>query len=202
MKRESKLGPASAILFGALAFSLASADQIFSDRAAFIAATAADVIIDFEGLPVGPVIGDPWWAQGVAFDEAGVGDNMALADGNGADFNIYATGGQSANIDISLASDIYAFGLGIFSNQVQNSGERIIFYGASNLILENIEMPATGPGTSEFVGYVADEPIVLVEFIEDDADGDYVGIGDIALRNGALVGIESQSWGQIKATFR
>ncbi len=79
----------------ALAVPSAHAEQIFSDRAEFLAATSADVVIDFESTPPGPVVGDPWLADGVTFDEAGVGDIMVIGDGSGADLNIYAAGART-----------------------------------------------------------------------------------------------------------
>ncbi len=40
-------------------------------------------------------------------------------------------------------------------------------------------MPLTDFLTTEFVGYIADVPIALVQFVED-TEGDFVGIGDVA----------------------
>jgi hypothetical protein len=178
------------------------ADQIFTDRTEFLIATGSDVTIDFESDPIGPVIGDPWLAQGIVFDEAGVGDNMAIADGGGAENIIYALGGQQADIDITLVDGTQAFGLGVFSNDIQDPGERIIFYGLFDEVLANVEMPLTGRQTTEFVGYLADQPIVRVEFVESDTDADYVGIGDVAFRSEGPIGFETRTWGQIKDLYR
>ncbi len=202
MKRKPLLSLPLAVGLCAVAVSFAHAEQVFSDRAAFLTATSADVVIDFESTPAGPVVGDPWLPQGVAFDEAGVGDNMAVGDGNGADFNIYAAGGQDADIDLTLGSGIYAFGLAIFSNNIQMAGEKIVFYGASDAVLADVEMPLTTFSGSAFVGFIADEPIVRIAFVESDVDGDWVGIGEVVFRNGPLVGVEVLSWGQIKASYR
>jgi hypothetical protein len=155
------------------------AAQVFSDRAAFVASISNAVMIDFESAPLGPVVGDPWLSNGVFFDQAGVGDNMAIGAGGGANRNIYALGGEAADIDISLSGPVQAFGLGIFSNDQHSTAERIVFFSSDNSILANVEMPLTGFQGTAFIGFLADAPLVSrVAFIED-ADGDYVGIGDV-----------------------
>ena len=106
---------------------------------------------------------------------------MAIGDGSGADLNIYAQGGESADIDISFPGQgPLACGIAVFSNSVQTApGERLVFYGEGDAVLVSVDMPETATGTSEFVGYTADVPIVRVAFIENSNDGDYVGIGEV-----------------------
>jgi hypothetical protein len=159
----------------------AVADDLFTDRQTFYDAFDNEIVIGFENEPPGPVVGDPWVAQGVVFDEAGVGDNMIVGDGGGADNNIYAGGGNYADIEITFPSPVVAFGLGVFSNNVQRVDERIIFYGENDIVLLDVQMPLTGFGSSEFVGYHTDVLIFRVAFVENDSDSDYVGIGDVAL---------------------
>ena len=154
--------------------------QLYYDRDEFLSAIVNEIVIDFEDQLLGPVIGDPWLENGIVFDEAVIGDNMTIGDGDGADRNIYAFGGEMADIDITFPDGVAAFGLGIFSNDVHDPGERIIFYDLHDSLLANVEMPMTAFQGTAFVGYVADAPMISkVAFIETDGDDDYVGIGDV-----------------------
>ena len=167
--------------FGLLCPSHGYAGQLYFDRGEFLSAIVNEVVIDFEDQPLGPIAGDPWLADGILFDQAGVGNNMTIGGGGSANKNIYALGGESADIDITFPNLVAAFGLGIFSNYVQDPSERIIFYTPSDSILANVEMPLTASQGTVFVGYVADAPMISkVAFIEANGDGDYVGIGDVA----------------------
>ena len=170
-----------AVILGSSWASLGYADQLYTDRAAFLAAIVDEVVIDFEAEPLGAVVGDPWLADGIVFDEAGVGDNMTIGGGGGADKNIYAPSSRDADIDITFPNPVLAFGLGVFSNDVQSPGERIIFHGTGGAVLKNVEMPLMPSQGTEFVGYIADaQTIVKVEFIEGNGDGDWAGVGDVA----------------------
>lgn len=156
--------------------------QLYFNRSEFLSAIENEVVIDFEDEPTGPVGGDPWISYGIVFDEAGVGDNMAIGNGGGANKNIYALGGESADIYITFPGTLTAFGLDVFSNQEHRSSERIIFYDIYDSVLANVEMPQTALQGTAFVGYIADEPMISkVTFIEGNNEGDYAGIGDVAL---------------------
>ena len=155
--------------------------QRYMDRLSFYNAVQGETILDFESETLGPIIGDPWLANGIVFDAAGGGDNMALANGGGSDNNIYAMGGEDVDIDITMTSPVLAFGLGIFSNTAHTSSERIIFLSSTDEVLLDYEMPVTGVRESVFIGYVSDtSEISKIMFIEDNNDNDYVGIGDVA----------------------
>jgi hypothetical protein len=179
----------------------ATAEEIHYDRVAFAARLIEPVAIDFEGEADGPIIGDPWLALGVVFDELGTGDNMGIADGGGVNRNIYALGGEEADIQVSFpTTPTIAFGLGIFSNDIQDPSERIIFYGQGDLVLLDIEMPHTGVQTDAFIGFIADEPILRVELTDAD-DTDYFGIGDVIFA-GDSVPTAIESWSSIKQFYR
>ena len=180
----------------------AGADEVYLDRAGFIAAVDDPTFIDFEDQSVGPVVGDPWLGLGIVFDEAGVGDNMAIGDGDGNDMNIYALGGQDADIDVSFpAQGASACGIAVFSNDVQIPGERLVFFGEGDVVLADVEMPLAPGGTSEFVGYVADVAIVRVAFIEGDGDGDYVGMGEVVFKQRQLNPVAPITWSRIKRLY-
>jgi hypothetical protein len=158
------------------------AGQLYSNRSQFLSALEDEIVIDFEDQPIGNVAGDPWFSYGIAFDESGPGDNMAIGGGGGANKNIYALGGESADIDIAFPAALSAFGLDVFSNHKHGRNERIVFYDRYGSILANVEMPLTAFRGTAFVGYVCDAPIISgVDFIEGNCDGDYAGIGDVAL---------------------
>jgi hypothetical protein len=167
----------------------ARGDQLFFDRDAFLDAIAGDVVVDFEAEPVGPVIGDPWAALGVVFNEAGVGDGMEIGTGGGVDQNIFANSGPAADIEIGLTGTFHAFGLAVFSNDLAVAGEQIVFRGAGDVVLMAVDMPSTSFAGSSFVGYLANEPILRVDFIEDDGP-DYAGIGDVAFGAQSLTGLQ------------
>jgi hypothetical protein len=155
------------------------AAQLYFDRAAFVASVSSAVVIDFETAPLGPVVGNPWLSQGIIFGQAGVGNNMSIGDGGGANRNISALGGEQADIEITLSGPVQAFGLGIFSNDRHTTAERIIFFASDNSIVADVEMPLTSLQGISFIGFLADAPLVSrVAFVED-ADGDYAGIGDV-----------------------
>ena len=181
----------------------AAADEIYSNRADFINALTSSTYIDFEDQSTGPVVGDPWLSLGIVFDEAGVGGNMGIGDGSGADMNIYARGGESADIDISFPAEApLACGIAVFSNQVQTApGERLVFYGDGDVVLATVPMPVTATGSSEFVGYTADVPIVRVAFIENNVDDDYVGIGEVIFGDWSEVPIAPITWSRIKVMY-
>jgi hypothetical protein len=181
----------------------AAADQIYSSRSDFIDALDSATYVDFEDQSTGPVVGDPWLSLGIVFDEAGVGDNMAIGDGGGVDMNIYARGGESADIDVSFpVQGFLACGIAVFSNSVQTApGERLVFYGEGDAVLADVPMPVTGPGTSEFVGYTADVAIIRVAFIENNVDGDYVGIGEVIFGEWSLNPVDRTTWSRIKRLY-
>ncbi len=194
---------ASTACFVILMIGSAAADQIYSSRSDFIDALNTATYVDFEDQSTGPVVGDPWLGLGIVFDEAGVGDNMAIGSGGGVDINIYAQGGESADIDVSFpAQGPLACGIAVFSNSVQTApGERLVFYGEGDIVLVSVDMPLTASGTSEFVGYTADVPIVRVAFIENDNDGDYVGIGEVIFGEWELNPVARTTWTQIKQLY-
>lgn len=165
--------------------SSAKAIQVYFDKDEYfsiLSAIAEVAIINFEGEAVGPIAGDSWLTEGVLFDQADTGGNMAIGDGGGFNHNIYALEGRDANIDITFPEPIIAFGLGVFSNNQQSPSERIVFYGLNNTILADIEMPWTSPHETVFVGIITDGWVLeKVAFIEDNGDEDYVGIGDVAI---------------------
>lgn len=104
---------------------------------------------------------------------------MAIGGGGGANKNIFALGGQAADINITLTAPVLAFGLSIFSNEMQSPSERLRFFAADNTLLADLEMPLTLTQEARFVGFLADEPLITrIAFIEDD-QGDYVGIADV-----------------------
>ena len=185
-----------------LAAGHAGADQVYFDRSDFVTAVGSPTFLDFEDQPVGPIIGDPWLDLGIVFDEAEIGDNMGIGEGGGYDMNIYALGGQDSDIDVSFPTHgASACGIAVFSNDIQDSSERLIFLGEGNTVLANVEMPLTAGTGSEFVGYVADVAIVRVAFIESDADGDYVGIGEVIFEQWESSPVELASWTRIKQMY-
>jgi hypothetical protein len=194
---------ASTVCFVILMTGSAAADEVYTSRADFINALSTATYVDFEDQSVGPVVGDPWLGLGIVFDEAGVGDNMAIGNGGGVDMNIYAQGGESADIDVSFpAEGPLACGIAVFSNSVQTApGEQLVFYGEGDVVLVSVGMPVTGPGTSEFVGYTADVPIVRVAFIENNNDGDYVGIGEVIFGEWELSPVARTTWTRIKHLY-
>jgi hypothetical protein len=194
---------ASTVCFVILMIGSAAADQVYSSRADFINALDSVTYVDFEDQSTGPVVGDPWLGLGIVFDEAGVGNNMAIGSGGGVDMNIYAQGGESADIDVSFPDQgTQACGIAVFSNSVQTApGERLVFYGEGDAVLADVPMPVTAPGTSEFVGYTADVAIVRVAFIENNADGDYVGIGEVIFGEWSLNPVDRITWTRIKRLY-
>jgi hypothetical protein len=168
-------------ILGPLCPSGGYASQLYFDRSEFLSALTGTVVIDFEDQLIGPVAGNPWISYGIAFDQSGTGDNMAIGGGGGgANKNIYALGGESADIDITFPGALMAFGLDVFSNQQHRRNEEIVFYDMYGSVLTNMEMPMTTLRGTAFVGYVADAPMISrVAFIEGNGDGDYAGIGDV-----------------------
>ncbi len=180
----------------------ASADQIYTDSAAFEARLVTPIEIDFEVniKELGPIVGDPWLDLGIVFDRIGSGNNMALHLESGF-FHIYAQGGEAYGIEISFpVSPPTAFGLDVFSNNTHDPSERIIFYGFDRNVLADIEMPGTGTLDTAFVGYIADESIVRVEF-QDAADLDYVGISRVIFA-ATTTATEGTTFGSIKSLYR
>ncbi len=135
------------------------------------------------------------------FDELGVGDNMACFTAVGGNTTVSALGGEEADIEVSFPTNPpAAFGMGVFSNNQQNSSERIIYYGLTDNVLLDMEMPLTPEFDDIFVGYIADEPIARV-VLDDADDGDYMGIGDVVFAV-TTVATRSSSWGSVKGIYR
>jgi hypothetical protein len=184
-----------------LATGSAGADQVYFDRPEFVAAITHPVSLDFEEESVGPVWGDPWFDLGIVFDQAGVGDNMAIGDGDGYDMNIYAAGGPNADIDVSFpVHGTLACGIAVYSNNVHDPSERLVFLGEGDVVLADVEMPLAS-FVAEFVGYVADVTIVRVAFIEANDDEDWAGIGEVIFQEWGTTPVVPGSWARIKRMY-
>jgi hypothetical protein len=179
-----------------------SADEIFSDRAAFLAAVEGPVVVDFEGEAAGPVVGDPWLALGVLFDDAEAGDGMAIGIVNGDERILYAAAGEERDIDIVFRPEAAgAFGIEVYSNDVHDPSERIVIYGLEQTVLADLEMPVTESSTtSAFLGYVPDEPIWRVAFVEAE-DDDYAGIGEVVFTLSGVKPVRRETWSSLKQRF-
>ena len=199
----NRLRMVSTVCFSIIMMGSAVADEVYSSRADFINVLDTATYIDFEDESIGAVVGDPWLGLGIVFDEAGVGNNMAIGNGGGVDMNIYAQGGESADIEVSFpAQGPLACGVAVFSNSVQTApGERLVFYGDGDVVLATVPMPVTAPGSIGFVGYTADVPIIRVAVIENNADGDYIGIGEVIFGEWSSIPVASTTWTRVKSMY-
>lgn len=167
---------------------------------AFLAATGALTMIDFDSVPPDTILtGNEWAGQGITFSQPGGFALRALGDNpqyepRSIPNALFPFGGAGVDerLRLDLANPQFAVGMWVLDNELTTPGfvETLDFFNAGGALIASVSIPvlgapSAGPDNNFFIGIISTDPIqsaVLNEssgeaFIEDVGwDNVYFGV--------------------------
>ncbi len=179
----------------------ASGGAIYTDKAAFLAATGIpEHVIDFESLGDGtPVVGSPavtgqeWLNWGVSFTSLVTGKNLIVGETN-VDWSppsgthglaVSGPGTDDSSLRMTFSEVVTSVGFMVCDSEVTGGyDETINFYDIDGALLGSIPIPVYGSYTSSpdanyFIGFSDERGVASVVMHESPSDSEEVPIDDL-----------------------